>query len=70
MMDYIQAAQQVKPVLQSMGGPLGFVGRAIGLNSEEVESGVPWWAWMGVGVLLGGAVAYSLRHKLERIVES
>lgn len=41
MMGYIEAAQQVKPILQNMGGPLGFVGRAVGLNAEEVEAGVP-----------------------------
>lgn len=69
MNGYIMAAQQVKPMLQHVGGPLGLLGRAVGLGPEEVEAGVPWWAWMGVGVLLGGAAAYSLRHKLERIVE-
>jgi hypothetical protein len=69
VIEYIAAAQQVSPLLQRMGGPKGLLGRAIGLGPEEVKAGAPWWAWLGIGALLGGVTAYSLRHKLERITE-
>ena len=66
----IAAAQQVSPILNQMGGPKGLLGRAVGLGPDEVEAGAPWWAWIGIGMFIGGAAAYSLRHKLERIMES
>lgn len=69
MNPYDIAAQQAPQLLQNYGGPLGLAGKLLGLGKDEVEAGVPWWSWFGVGILAGGLVTYALRHKIEKIVE-
>lgn len=51
------------------GGPLGVVGRAIGLGQDEIQVGIPKWAWLGIGIVAGGLAAYLLRDRLEALVE-
>lgn len=51
------------------GGPLGVVGRVIGLGEEEIQAGIPKWAWLGVGLIAGGIGAYLLRERIEILVE-
>lgn len=63
------AVEQAPGLMSRYGGPLGLVGKAIGLGKDEMEAGVPWWGWLGVGILAGGMVTYAFRDKLERIVE-
>lgn len=70
MNSYFAAAQQLPPLLDRYGGPVGVLGKLVGLGQEEVEAGVPWWGWLGVGVFAGGIIAYSLRNKIEQIVEA
>ncbi len=62
-----QHAGQVGRLVDNYGGPMGLAGKVIGLGADEIDAGVPGWAWFGVGVMLGGATAYMLRHKIERI---
>lgn len=63
------AMQQAPGMLNQYGGPLGLAGKLIGLGKEEIEAGVPWWTWLGIGILAGGMITYSSRHTLERILE-
>lgn len=69
MNGYVNAVQQAAPLLHNYGGPVGVLGKAIGLGRDEVEVGAPWWAWFGLGTLFGGVAVYSLRHHIGRIVE-
>ena len=49
-----------------MGGPLGLVGRTLGLAPGER---VPGWAWFGVGTLAGAVVMYALHDKIQAFVD-
>lgn len=69
MNPYEMAAMQTPNMLRRYGGPLGLAGKIIGLGQDEVEAGIPWWAWLGVGALVGGVATYALRSKLERVLE-
>jgi hypothetical protein len=62
------AASAMRPVLDGAGGPLGIVGRAVGLGGDEIEAGVPGWAWFGVGMVAGGVAMYFLRPRIEAFV--
>lgn len=64
----VSAAEAIGPTLDNVGGPLGLVGRAIGLGGDELEVGVPKWAWLGIGVVAGGIVMYFLRPRVEAFV--
>lgn len=65
---YEAAAAQLPSLVNNYGGPLGLVGRLAGLGNEEIEAGVPWWAWFGIGMIAGGVVTYASREKIERIL--
>jgi len=69
MNPYELAANHGPGLLNQYGGPLGLAGKIVGLGADELEAGVPWWAWVGVGMMAGGILAYSSRHTLERILE-
>lgn len=69
-MNYQQAAQQVPALMDRYGGPVGVIGKLVGLGQEEVEAGVPWWGWLGVGAITGGLLVFTFRNKLEQIVEA
>lgn len=60
-----QAVAQLPTMLNRYGGPVGVVGRLVGLGTDEVEAGVPWWGWLGVGVVAGGIVVYAVRDKIK-----
>jgi len=63
------AAAVAESTLDSIGGPKGFLGRVVGLGTDELDAGVPGWAWLGIGVMVGGMLTYALRDKIERVVE-
>jgi hypothetical protein len=54
--------------MDGAGGPLGIVGRMAGLGADEIEVGVPKWAWFGVGIVAGGIAMYFLRPRVEAFV--
>lgn len=62
------AADAAQSVVTDLGGPLGMVTRLAGLGSDELDAGVPGWAWLGIGLVVGAGVAYTFRDKLERVV--
>jgi hypothetical protein len=66
---YAQYANQAQGMLDGMGGPMGFVGRLAGLGTDEMDAGVPGWAWFGIGALAGGVAVYFLHGKIQRVVE-
>jgi hypothetical protein len=63
-----EAANALKPTLDNVGGPMGLVGRAVGLGADEIDAGIPGWAWLGIGVVAGGIAMYFLRPRVEAFV--
>lgn len=59
------AVGQVPAMLNRYGGPVGVLGRLIGIGQAEVKAGVPWWGWVGVGVVLGGVATYAITNKFK-----
>jgi hypothetical protein len=66
---YETAASHAPALLDRYGGPVGLAGKIVGLGQSEMKAGVPWWAWLGIGIMAGGIVTYSYRDRLERILE-
>lgn len=62
------AADALRPTLDTVGGPMGMVGRAVGLGADEIEAGVPGWAWLGIGIVAGGIGMYFLRPRVAAFV--
>ena len=69
MNPYEFAASQAPDLINRYGGPLGLAGKLVGLGKDELKAGVPWWGWLGVGILAGGIATYASRHTLEKILE-
>jgi hypothetical protein len=61
-------AEALGPTMDNVGGPMGILGRAVGLGADEIGAGVPGWAWLGVGVVAGGIAMYFLRPRIEAFV--
>jgi len=64
-----RTAEAAGPLVDSMGGPLGVLGRAMGLSQEQIEAGIPGWAWAATGLLGGIVVGYLLHDKIEAFRE-
>ncbi len=64
----VSVADALRPTVDSVGGPLGIVGRVIGMGGDELDAGVPKWAWLGLGVVAGGIAMYFLRPRVEAFV--
>jgi hypothetical protein len=66
----IQQAVAMAPnaagVIGSIGGPVGFVGRAFGLGPDELDAGIPGWAWFVIGAGLGVVIGAVARPHLEK----
>ena len=56
-------------IVDELGGPFGVVGRIAGLGADEIQAGVPGWAWFGAGIVGGIAVGYYLHDRIEAFVE-
>jgi hypothetical protein len=65
----ITAAPHMRGAVNAMGGPKGMLGRAFGMGPDEMEVGVPWWAWLLIGGAAGGIAVWLTRERLERIAE-
>lgn len=63
-----RAAEVVAPALDEIGGPLGLAGRLIGMGGDEVDAGVPGWAWCGIGFVAGATAMYFLKDRVEAFV--
>jgi hypothetical protein len=55
--------------VNAVGGPLGIVGRVVGLGQDEVAVGIPKWAWFGIGIVTGGIGCYLLHDRISKFVE-
>lgn len=62
------AASAARSLFDGVGGPMGVVGRLAGLGADEMDAGVPGWAWASIGFVAGAAVAYVLHPRIERVV--
>jgi hypothetical protein len=60
-----RAAEVMAPALDEIGGPIGLAGRLIGMGADEVDAGVPGWAWFGIGVVAGATAMYFLKDRVE-----
>jgi hypothetical protein len=58
------------PMMQRLGGPKQLLGKIVGLGADEVEAGIPWWAWGLIGIGVGAVGAYFLHDQIERVVGS
>lgn len=71
--DYMAMAQTAWPMVNQAtshyGGPLGLLGKVVGLGDAEIKAGIPAWAWGVAGIFLGVGAGFLLRHKIERIVQ-
>jgi hypothetical protein len=65
-----KAAEVLGPAMDGVGGPLGLVGRAVGMGADEIDAGVPGWAWFGIGVIAGSAVMFFLQPRVQAFVGS
>ena len=59
-----QAAEILGPAMDGVGGPLGLVGRAVGMGPDEIDAGVPGWAWFGIGAVSGAIAMYFLHDRI------
>jgi len=70
--DYLSLAQHAFPQLQATanqyGGPVGILGKVVGLGGDEIKQGVPWWGWMSIGLVGGVVLGYALRDKISKVV--
>ena len=62
------AANVARSLFDGLGGPMGVLGRFAGFGTDEIEAGVPGWAWASIGFLAGAAAAYALHPRIERVV--
>lgn len=67
-MMYGQPLQGGIAMVNRYGGPLGLAGKLVGLGRDELQAGIPGWAYFGLGCMAGGTVAFLLRGKLSRLV--
>jgi hypothetical protein len=64
-----QGAQVAEGVLDEMGGPMGLAGRLVGFGADELDAGVPGWAWFAIGGVVGAVAMYYGRDHVARVVE-
>jgi hypothetical protein len=63
------AAEAFKPLIDDAGGPFGLVGRAIGLGADEIQAGVPKWAWFGIGLVGGVGMMWVFRDRISAFAD-
>jgi hypothetical protein len=63
------AAEALGPVMDHIGGPVGLAGRLVGFGADEIDAGVPGWAWFGIGMVAGATAMYFLKDRMEAFVE-
>ena len=70
--DYISMAQNAWPMVNQAtshyGGPMGLLGKVVGLSEGEMKAGIPYWGWAGMGLVAGAVLGFTLRHKIERML--
>ena len=70
--DYVKLAQATLPLVQSTanryGGPMGIIGKVVGLGDDTIQNGLPWWGWAGLGIVGGVVLGYALRDPIHRVV--
>ncbi len=61
----------IEPILERTGDTPGqFAGRLLGLGAEQQQAGIPKWAWLGVGLIAGGAVVWTFGDDMKRFAGS
>lgn len=62
---------RVSPALERMQqkgeSPLRMLGRIAGLGNAEMDAGIPKWAWLGVGVVVGATVTWVWGDKAKSL---
>ena len=64
-----QGAQLAEGVLDEMGGPMGRAGRLVGFGGDELDAGIPGWAWFAIGGAIGAVAMYFGRDHVARVIE-
>jgi len=62
------AAPQVKGILDALGGPGAMLGRMVGFGQDELQSGIPGWAWFLMGAGAGAAAMFFAKERLESLL--
>ena len=65
----IGAAPHVKGVLDALGGPIGLVGRIAGFSGDDLENGVPNWAWLLIGAGVGATAMWFAKEPIDNVLE-
>jgi len=66
-MDVLGLAEKAAEAAQRSGeSPVALAGRLVGLGAAEQRAGVPKWAWLGVGLVAGGALMWVFGDDLRR----
>jgi hypothetical protein len=69
-MDFVMSPADLEKVagaaLRIDPNPLKLVGRAVGLGTDEMEAGVPTWAWIVLAVGAGAFVGIKYGPELKK----
>jgi len=64
----VAAAPYANRAFSALGGPKGLVGRLLGFGSDELEAGVPGWAWFMIGAGAGAVVMWFGKDRLQGLL--
>lgn len=69
-MDPDQLVHNFAPTFEKLadGNPVQLLGRLFGLGQAEMKAGVPKWAWLLGGVVLGGAAMLVWGAPVRRVL--
>jgi len=64
----ISGIQAARSIGDDLGGAGAIVQRLAGLGGDEIDAGIPGWAYLALGLGAGAALAYIFRGKIEEVV--
>lgn len=64
----ISGIQAARSIGDDLGGAGAIVKRLAGLGGDEIDAGIPGWAYTIIGLGVGAALTYVFREKIEEVV--
>jgi hypothetical protein len=65
----VAAAPYVKSAVDAIGGPKAILGRLLGFGQDEMDVGVPKWAWFVMGIAAGGVAVWQFRYEIDTFLD-